>query len=57
VPLVLAFPFWIFVELLAIVRPYKWLNTRGSGLATVFTLSMMTGIVAWIALGYYIVFG
>jgi hypothetical protein len=54
-PRLLAFPFWIVVELLAIVRPQKSLNTRGLMLSTIFTLSMMLGILAWIGAGYYVV--
>jgi Protein of unknown function (DUF2786) len=52
-PRILAFPFWIVVELLAIVAPRQWVNTRGGVLTAVFTLSMMLGILAWIGLGYY----
>lgn len=56
-PRLLGFPFWIVVELIAVAAPRKLLNTRGPRLATVFTLSMMLGILAWIALGYYLLFG
>jgi hypothetical protein len=56
IPRLLAFPFWIAIELLAAIRPDKWIDTRGRVLTTVFTLSMMAGIAAWIGLGYAIIF-
>lgn len=51
-PRLLGFPFWLFVELLALVIPNKHLNTRGRFIAIVFLLGMLAGIAAWIWLGY-----
>jgi hypothetical protein len=53
-PRLLGFPFWIVVELMALAMPNRILDTRGTLLTTVFTLSMMLGILAWIGLGYYL---
>jgi hypothetical protein len=56
-PRLLGFPFWIVVELLALVMPDTLLDTRGPILTMIFTLSMTLGIAAWIGLGYYVLFG
>jgi hypothetical protein len=56
-PRLLGFPFWIVVELLALVMPNTLLDTRGPILTMIFTLSIMLGIAAWIGLGYYALFG
>ncbi|SJZ45800.1 hypothetical protein SAMN02745126_01145 [Enhydrobacter aerosaccus] len=56
-PRLLGFPFWLLVELLAVAAPNMLLNVRGTWLAAIFTLSMMLGIVAWIALAYSLVVG
>ncbi|MBS0541591.1 MAG: hypothetical protein JSR47_22690 [Proteobacteria bacterium] len=53
-PRLLGFPFWLFVELLALILPRKQLNTRGRFIAIVFALGMLLGIGAWIWLGYYL---
>ncbi len=55
-PRLLGFPFWLLIELLALVLPNTYLNTRGNFIATVFALGMLLGIAAWISLGYYLVF-
>ena len=51
----LALPFWIFVELLAVIAPEKPLNKRGKLLTLVFTLCMVASFAAWIGLGCYLV--
>ena len=52
----LAFPFWIFVEVLAAIAPEKPLNTRGRTLSLVFTLCMLLSVAVWIGVGCYFVF-
>lgn len=52
----LAFPFWIFVEVLAAVAPEKPLNTRGRTLSLVFALCMLLSGAIWVGVGYYLVF-
>jgi hypothetical protein len=52
----LAFPFWIFVELLAAVAPEMILNTRGRTLSVVFALCMLLSVAVWIGVGCYLVF-
>jgi hypothetical protein len=56
VPRLLGFPFWIVVEVLALIVPRKYLNTSGPVMTVVFMISMLLGILAWIGLGYYLVF-
>jgi hypothetical protein len=56
VPRVLGFPFWIIVEFLALVAPRKYVNINGPVMTAVFMISMLLGILAWIGLGYYLVF-
>ncbi len=56
VPRLLGFPFWIVVEVLALLVPRKYLNTSGPVMTAVFMVSMLLGILAWIGLGYYLVF-
>jgi hypothetical protein len=56
VPRLLGFPFWIVVEALAILAPRKYLNTSGPVMTFVFMISMLLGVLAWIGLGYYLVF-
>ena len=55
-PRLLGFPFWLLIEIVAFAFPRKLLNTRGSFIAVVFALGMLTGIAAWIWLGYYLLF-
>ena len=52
----LAFPFWIFVEVMATAAPEMPLNTRGKPLSLVFALCMLLSVAAWIGVGYYLVF-
>lgn len=52
----LAFPFWIFVEVLAAIAPKKPLNTRGRTLVLVFALCMLLSVAVWVGVGYYLVF-
>lgn len=56
VPRLLAFPFWIFVELLAALAPEKPLNTRGKMVTYAFVLCMLLSIATWTGLGCYLVF-
>lgn len=51
-PRLLAFPFWIGIEILALLSPRKSLDSRSTLLSATFILSMMLGILAWIAAGY-----
>jgi hypothetical protein len=55
-PRLLGFPFWLAVELLALVFPNSIVNTRGQVIAIVFAFGMLLGIAAWIGLGYYLLF-
>ncbi len=55
-PRVLGFPFWLFVEILALIFPRAYLNTRGGFIVSVFALGMVAGIAGWIWLGYYLLF-
>jgi hypothetical protein len=55
-PRLLGFPFWLLIEMLALVFPRTYLDTRGRFIAIVFALGMLTGIAAWIWLGYYLLF-
>ena len=52
----LAFPFWIFVEILAAFAPEMPLNTRGRILSLVFALCMVLSVAVWIGVGCYLVF-
>jgi hypothetical protein len=52
----LAFPFWIFVELLAAVAPEKPLDTHGRPLTFVFAFCMVLSVVTWIAVGCTLAF-
>jgi hypothetical protein len=52
----LGFPFWFFVELLALTFPNSIINTRGRFISFVFTAGMLLGIAGWVWLGYYLVF-
>lgn len=54
VPRLLAFPFWIVVELLGLILPRMVLNTGSAKLVITFVMSLVVGSFAWIALGYYI---
>ena len=54
-PRLLGFPFWLLIEILAFTFPRALLNTRGSFIAIVFALGMLTGIGGWIWLGYYLI--
>lgn len=56
-PRLLAFPFWIVLELLAALRPRKLVNTRGAGMVLTFVVSLLLGSFTWVALGYYFVVG
>jgi hypothetical protein len=56
VPRLLAFPFWLFVELLALIAPERPLNTRGRLLTLMFAVCMLLSVAAWIGLGYYLIF-
>lgn len=56
-PRLLAFPFWIVVEILALLRPRKLVNTRGAAMVLTFAVSLLLGSFTWIALGYYLVVG
>ena len=56
VPRLLGFPFWVVVEVLALLAPRKYVNTSGPVLTAVFMISMLLGVLAWIGLGYYLVF-
>lgn len=55
-PRLLGFPFWILVEFLGATIPRRNLNTRGRLIAFAFALSMVLGILSWVALGYYLLF-
>lgn len=55
-PRLLGFPFWFFVELLALVFPNSIINTRGRFISFVFAAGMLLGIAGWVWLGYYLVF-
>ena len=52
----LAFPFWIFVEVLAALAPEMPLNTRGKPLSLVFALCMLLSVAVWLGAAYYLVF-
>jgi hypothetical protein len=52
----LAFPFWLALELLALVAPRLCINKRGRPITLVFVLSLVLSATAWIAAGYYLVF-
>ncbi len=52
----LAFPFWIFVEILAGIAPDMVLNTRGRTLSLVFAFCMVLSAAVWIGVGCYLVF-
>lgn len=56
-PRLLAFPFWIVVEIIAALRPTKLVNTRGAAMVFTFVISLLLGSFTWIALGYYVVIG
>jgi hypothetical protein len=53
-PRLLGFPFWLVIELMALVFPNIFVNTRGRFIAFIFALGMLAGIAGWIALGYYL---
>jgi hypothetical protein len=55
-PRLLGFPFWLVIELVAIVFPNILVNTRGRFIALIFALGMLAGIAGWISLGYYLLF-
>jgi hypothetical protein len=55
-PRLLGFPFWIVVELLAVLSPQMQLNTRGPVITFVFALGMVLGIAGWVGLGYLLLF-
>jgi hypothetical protein len=55
-PRLLGFPYWFLIEMVAVVFPNAYVNTRGTFIALVFTLGMILGIASWISLGYYLVF-
>ena len=44
------------MEFLALVAPRKYLNINGPVMTAVFMISMLLGVLAWIVLGYYLVF-
>ena len=52
----LAFPFWIFIELLAAFAPEMLLNTRGRTLSLVFALCMVLSAAVWVGVGGYLLF-
>jgi hypothetical protein len=52
----LAFPFWIFVEVLAGIAPEMPLNTRGKPLSLVFALCMLLSVAVWLTAAYFLVF-
>ena len=52
----LAFPFWIFVELLAAVAPDRPLNTRGRPLTFIFAFCMLLSVATLIGAGCYFAF-
>ena len=51
IPRLLAFPFWIFVELLAALAPDRPVNTRGPMVTYVFVLCMLLSIATWTGVG------
>ncbi len=55
-PRLLGFPYWLLIEIVAVVFPNAYINTRGTFIALVFALGMILGIATWIWLGYYLVF-
>jgi hypothetical protein len=55
-PRLLGLPFWLLIELSALLLPRAHLNTRGNFIAIIFALGMLTGIAGWIWLGYYLLF-
>ena len=56
-PRLLAFPYWIVLEMLAALRPRKIVHTRGAGMVLTFVFSLLLGSFSWMALGYYVVVG
>lgn len=54
-PRLLAFPFWIFVELLAAFAPEKPVNTRGRMVTYAFVFCMLLSVTTWAGLGCYLV--
>jgi hypothetical protein len=56
VPRLMGFPFWIVVELLAVLNPHMQVNTKGSTITLTFALGMMLGIFCWAGLGYLLLF-
>jgi hypothetical protein len=55
-PRLLGFPFWFFIELLALAFPNTIINTRGRFISFVFAMGMLLGITGWVWLGYYLLF-
>jgi hypothetical protein len=55
-PRLLGFPFWLLIEMLALVLPRVYLDTRGRFIAIIFALGMLMGIAGWVWLGYYLLF-
>lgn len=56
-PRLLAFPFWIVIEIVALLRPMKLVNTRGAAMVFTFVISLLLGSFIWIAVGYHLVVG
>ncbi len=56
VPRLLAFPFWLALELLAAVSPRSRINKRGRTITVVFVVSLVLSGLSWIAAAYYVVF-
>ena len=56
VPRLLGFPFWIVVELLAVLSPQTQLNTRSPFITFIFALGMLLGVAGWVGLGYFLLF-
>ena len=56
IPRLLAFPFWLVLELLAMVAPRLRINKRGRTITLVFAASLVLSAAGWIAAAYYVVF-
>jgi len=55
-PRLLAFAFWIVLELLALVLPRLIINKRGRMISITFALCLLVSGAFWIYVGYYLVF-
>ena len=55
-PRLVAFAFWLVLELLAVIHPRFVINKRGRAITVVFTICLLLSGAFWIFMGYYLVF-